>query len=378
MRPTSLLFTASLLLASVPASASDLVLLAEGTDASRAAPGSDGGAVRVLSWADFLASQKPTARDLDLEPCSGPPTSASEISALEDQAVRALNYMDFAAAGTALVAAQTAAVCATEPVPSTVLARTWYLQGMLAFVDGDEALAEQHWSAALVFNPGLQWDDAFEPSGKPVFESRRESSQRSASATVVLVPDEQHTLYVDGVPRFTGPNPLPGGRHLVQLGAQGPGFWMTVPGGQRSTVVIPALLPEDPSEALARPAAADALGLLLDVREPSATVTLVLPETTHVRSPEGTWQEVKRVAARDPAQQRKRRIRRSITGGIALALAGSASATYIRGAQLRVSLDEGEVPLEDVNETIDRTNRLWTTTLVLGGGSLAAAATLPF
>jgi hypothetical protein len=127
---------------------------------------------------------------------------------------------DLEGAAVFLAAAEAGAVTEKEPIPGAILARIWYLRGVVAEKNGDPEQEAIHlWRQTLVLDNDAEWDEELLASGEKhtLFEAlRKEVIDRGA--VDVRVPDKVGAakLYVDGTRVKEGDLAIVG-RHLAQI-----------------------------------------------------------------------------------------------------------------------------------------------------------------
>ena len=147
--------------------------------------------------------------------CEAAPTDLTTLQALVKEAEKSIAYMEYDAAATTLGDAITGMACLTEPVDPEWAARTHYLNGITAHRSGFSDAASESFQQAVAFDPGIQWDDAFAPKAKALFDVAKEKALETEKVSVMVAP--RHTVVVDGH-GVTGDLQLVPGKHLLQAG----------------------------------------------------------------------------------------------------------------------------------------------------------------
>jgi len=244
--------------------------------------------------------------------CAGAPTSVDSLASEIEAAEKAMAYMEHKKAAEILTGASASTGCLADAVDSEVLARLYYLQGIVAQRSGFDDKASEAFADALVFQPDMSWDDTFPPKAKALFEAAKEAGQ-GAGVPLVVVPAQDLTM--DGAP--VGGSLAPG-RHLVQ--AQGQTAWLEVFPGTSPTLVLPLGLAED---ALS-PFDSDAQAVLAAVAGDD-TVHVVADGAIWVHA-EGAWTSAELPKApkapREPREPRERTPREGGRPAVAIAGAG--------------------------------------------------------
>jgi hypothetical protein len=129
----------------------------------------------------------------------------------------AILRQDYRAALSALDAAEDRAPAEDGPVPGPVLAGIWYLRGVVASVQGDEAI--HLWRQTLAVQNDLPWDTGLVPSGdeRALFEALRKEVEDRGRVDV-MAPEQTGLakLFVDGRRVRAGDDAIVG-QHLAQI-----------------------------------------------------------------------------------------------------------------------------------------------------------------
>ena len=168
----------------------------------------------VMTWSamqDYPLAWDGTVTTTD---CLTDPVSVAALTEQLERVESALAYMETGNAAGHVRQLKGSALCATAPLPAALLARAHYLSGMASYIDGKVEAARTSWRQAFLVDAALVWDDAFEPSGKPVFEEVRDQLQYEPTAKLRVFPDSAK-LVLNGTAVAAGAD-LHEGRHFVQ------------------------------------------------------------------------------------------------------------------------------------------------------------------
>lgn len=182
----------ALLLLPSTAAASPAVLFAEGQDAAAAAVAAHkalGDVGEVLALAQALGDDGPLVVGASLRRCPADAAPPEDITALRGLVDR----MDYAGARAALTARAAALPCGAAGPDDAY--EIFFLTGIAAFFEGDEASARDAFSAAAALDPTRAWNDRFPPAPKPVF---LEALQAIIAAGTVALSVDGYTASLDG------------------------------------------------------------------------------------------------------------------------------------------------------------------------------------
>ncbi len=170
-----------------------------------------------------------------LDWCDSAPTSLEDLAGAMETAEREMAYMRYESAARTLGRAFDDLQCLGDPIDPNLAGRLFYLRGLVAHRSGFEEQARRAFSAALVFQPELVWDDAFPPKALDLFEAARAAADSVETVPITLQP--AGTVIIDGVEHSD--LELAPGTHLLQL--QDQTATLQVFPGTRPTLVLPAL-----------------------------------------------------------------------------------------------------------------------------------------
>ena len=136
-------------------------------------------------------------------------TALAEAAAWVDQ-------MEYASAMGTIDAVVEALPCNGGKATRAQLFDAWFLRGIAAFNDGDEAAAKRAFGAATRLDPSRKWDDAFPPTPKPIY---LEALQETLASPAVLLKVQADGVMLDGKALARGSSsPVRAGEHLVTYG----------------------------------------------------------------------------------------------------------------------------------------------------------------
>lgn len=195
----------------------------------------------------------------------------ADAPALVERAADALLAADMDGAGTLRDDAEAALVCG-EPVAPTTLARMWVVEGVLAFLAGDEAGARLALVAAQRTDPGV-WDPRYGQDLTALWSDLGDAPPPEGTVALSPALGEGWTVSVDGSEAVL-PVTLPEGVHAVQVHHGGQvAFGQVVRALADETVRISHTLPTTPPEPAADPVA---VGPAPVPPEPSVKGTVVV------------------------------------------------------------------------------------------------------
>ena len=167
-----------------------------------------------------------------LVPCEAAPRSPSELEA-ELEAVEAkLFELDYEGADEGLHALRDSLCGCSRPLPTPLVPRILYLEGIVHFYMGDRESARDLFGLAAQRQPGIEWDLTFPPDAQQVFLQGLADAVRVAG--VHLTPpaaDPPAAVHVDGHPVPPEGIRIAPGRHALQIEDSGGavrGAWLEV------------------------------------------------------------------------------------------------------------------------------------------------------
>lgn len=179
--------------------------------------------------------------DATLRHCSGPPTRASELRALQVRAEAALRAGETAVAQDHLDLGIAGLGCLGEPVESNIGARLFLLRGALHADAGQLERAPAELQTALALDPDQQWPEGL---GSQHASLLAEAQAVVPSAELSVTPPPRGAApWVDGRPVQTGVVLRPG-LHLVQVPSTSGlhSAWLTIR-GNAALVIVDSLRP---------------------------------------------------------------------------------------------------------------------------------------
>lgn len=164
--------------------------------------------------------------------CTTEALDGAALDALVAKASDAVDMLEFGAARASLAEAERALPCLDTVVDPGTLYKVWFLQGLSAFHEGNEAEARAAFRVATGLDPTRQWSPDYAPAPQGLFLAALQESLtqegRALGREEALLGD----VFVDGEP-FDGTGELLAGTHLVQLRADGGvrGILLDLPSG---------------------------------------------------------------------------------------------------------------------------------------------------
>ena len=155
----------------------------------------------------------------NLEVCSVAEVPSIRIKILLQQVDHALSYMEIDKAQVLLENAKHSLPCLDEVVDIDMVARLYFLQGILAFYQEDTVRATKAFLTAFFYKPNMQWDDIFAPDPKDVFDQAKMSFVKEKLITLQIIPvSAQEQIWVNGVPSLASEQlSLHQGHNVVQI-----------------------------------------------------------------------------------------------------------------------------------------------------------------
>ena len=192
-----------------------VVLNSETTDTVGITSEIDSGAETIV-WTD-LQELPLLINNADLKgECSGLPKSLSDIELALSGVIKSLDYLELEKADGHMRRVENSFYCLNEVVPASLLSQAYFLSGLTHFYRENQEETVIDWQHAIVFDPSIEWNDLFEPSGKPLFQSTKDELESTAPVQLVLFPSTA-TVIIDGEERKSG-DTIPAGLHLIQHG----------------------------------------------------------------------------------------------------------------------------------------------------------------
>ena len=191
------------------------ILSSETTDTASLSSDLDGNA-EMIAWSD-LQELPLVITNADIKgKCSGLAKSLSDIELALSGVIKSLDYLELEKADGHMRRVENNFHCLNEIAPASLLSQAYFLSGLTYFYREDQEKTVKDWEQAIVFDPNIEWNDLFEPSGKPLFQSTKDELRSVAEAQLVLFPSTA-TVVIDGQERKSGDS-IPAGLHLVQHG----------------------------------------------------------------------------------------------------------------------------------------------------------------
>lgn len=165
----------------------------------------------------FPAGELGTVGVESVQACTGEPVDAAGYLALLADLVQAT--MELGETDTLLARLETAQACLTEPVAPEDLAQADFLEGVIAFSDGDPDGAERAFREALVLDRDLAWNPEYPPDTQLRFANAATAVAQQEPSVLHVVVGEGMLLWLDGEPVAPSPEGLgiAPGRHVLQV-----------------------------------------------------------------------------------------------------------------------------------------------------------------
>ena len=170
----------------------------------------------VLVWSTLQRYPLMFSNATQTGECSVYPKSINDVQSALANVQTALDYWELEKADGHLLRVEGNLRCLNEIVSDQLLSEVYFVSGLTYFQRQDETNAVAQWVQALTFDDQLKWDDAYEPSGKPLFEQTSYGLTFSAKTNLIPLPSTM-SVTVDGS-EANGTTTLYSGKHLVQYG----------------------------------------------------------------------------------------------------------------------------------------------------------------
>lgn len=149
------------------------------------------------------------------------PSSLSQVTVLLEQARQKIYLVKYDESLEKLTSAESMLPCLTETIPRESLSHLYLLQGVAAFLKGDESGATESFRKAVAIDRGTRWDEKFGQRPREVFVEAKEAALMAPKAQVRIPELKSRVLvYFDGEPNASGASlQLLPGRHFMQIKA---------------------------------------------------------------------------------------------------------------------------------------------------------------
>ena len=111
-----------------------------------------------------------------LKSCAGNAITNKHVQNYTQTAFNHYSYYELEKSGAALDKAASSLVCLQELFNGEDVRNMYYLKGILEQSKGSDAASKQAFSSAIRIKPDLQWNNAFAPDAKPIFDSPKKNS----------------------------------------------------------------------------------------------------------------------------------------------------------------------------------------------------------
>ena len=170
----------------------------------------------ILVWSSLQRYPLKFSNATQAGECSVYSKSIEDVTSALANVQTALDYWELDKADGHLLRVEGNLRCLNEIASSQLLSEVYFVSGLTYFQRKDEKNAIAQWEQALTFDDQLKWNEAYEPSGKPLFEQTSYELTFSAKTNLIPLPNTM-SMTVDGS-ETNGVTPLYAGKHLVQHG----------------------------------------------------------------------------------------------------------------------------------------------------------------
>ncbi len=311
----------------------------------------------------------------DLVWCAGEPISLATVTEQVERAENHIAYMEHDTAGELLERITVEFACIAAPTDPALIARVFFLQGLLHHRAGLESEAVTSFQRALTAEPELTWDEAFPPRARGLFDRTVATWKEMPPAHVSVVPNG--TIRLQGREHSTG-EVAPGTYVIEVAGASGTVEFVA---GTSVRIIVPTFLQEFGT--VDGPAFRDALSAVLP------TAPLLVVQAGRVWSLEGGEWADRGVLLPESALSEvveplegSSRFRKVTWVGSGLALGGAAAGTVgLYSARRQAILALEQTSWESYQAGLEATRRRTifsaaAYTLAAAGGALAVTGLL--
>jgi hypothetical protein len=223
-----------------------VVVNSEGTNTDGVALDLDDNAETIL-WSDLQQLPLSISNAEIKGKCAGLAKSLEDVETALSGVGKSLDYIELEKADGHMRRVENSFRCLNEIAPASLLSKAYFLSGLTDFYREDNDSAVTDWQQAIVFDSSIEWDDQFEPSGKPLFDSTKDELKSIAEAQLVIFPSTA-TIIIDGEERNSGDS-IPAGLHLIQHGKDNTkSYFVQVEAGSDVTLASFVDFPSDLNE----------------------------------------------------------------------------------------------------------------------------------
>jgi len=136
-----------------------------------------------------------------IEECSGTTMSSARLKQLSQKLDMALAYYELDKAQEYFNTAEQGLLCLNTILDTDIVARLYYLKGLLDYNNGDESKTLEAYENAIRFKPNLNWDPVFPPDSQPLFEQAKSDFSSRQGVPVNVYPESAKALlWINGMP----------------------------------------------------------------------------------------------------------------------------------------------------------------------------------
>lgn len=186
--------------------------------------------------------------DAEAAACTSEPVDGAYIQSMLDELYRATT--ELRETGSLIQSLRSAQPCLTEAAETAAMTRLAFLQGVIAFGDGDKDAASRAFEEVFAVDPAYPWDPEYPPDAQLGFANAATSMAQAPRVTLSIVAPEGAEFWLDGRPLAEATVEVVAGRHLIQTraGADQPltGQIATLAGDVDILVAWPELFAQEP------------------------------------------------------------------------------------------------------------------------------------
>ena len=169
---------------------------------------------QIINWSRFKEElYGPHIPDTETKTCTTDKRNLSDIQSAVTVMHNMLNYVETDKFSKQISLIHEMLLCTSDIISSKLLGEILYLEGLMYFYQGNETLAINAFQRSLSINTELSWNDAFDPSGKELFD-KAQQTLKITNPTIVDI-HSQNAVYIDGQKYKTNTRLYPG-YHIAQ------------------------------------------------------------------------------------------------------------------------------------------------------------------
>ena len=154
-----------------------------------------------------------------IEYCEGHPMISVQIKRLTQKIDHALAYYRLEEAKNLVETAKGALLCLQDVLDPDVVARLYYLEGLIQYYNGNTEATSIAYRNAIRFQPNMKWDSIFPPDSKELFDAAHEHFNSLKEIPLEIYPKSaQKDVWINGIPiNPQGHLSVPYGANFIQI-----------------------------------------------------------------------------------------------------------------------------------------------------------------